>query len=207
MSNKKGKRILVFLVLALLLGVLTCVILALTAPSEPMYEGKPLTYWLKKAQFTTLSVFQDALTRKPIESLGTNAIPTLLRLLRAKDSATKLKLMWALERLPLINFHYWNAMDRNMAAFFGFSILGPKAAPAVPELIEILNEHISEVSESGAIEALGSIGPNAKPAVAKLLELAAMENGEVRTAAVEALKKIDPESLKQAIKDGRVKSP
>jgi len=85
------------------------------------------------------------------------------------------------------------------------SRMGPAAASAVPALVAALDTHPSREpglegppryykdARSVAAEALGAIGPAAKAAVPKLREVAAKDQEvEVRTAAAEALKKIEP---------------
>ena len=167
---KKKRLILLVLSVIVLLGVLTAVIISVSEPTEPTYQGKRLSYWLREYDLSRETKKREAINQALRENINTNAIPTLLRLLRAKDSASKLKLMWALERIPLIKFHYWPAEPRNRAAGIGFGILGSNAAPAVPELMEILSERISEESEIQTIASLGSIGPKASAAVPSLLK-------------------------------------
>src|SRR5690242_12224993 len=76
---------------------------AVLPPTEPSYDGKTLSYWL--AQYEGIgSAGADTKEPKAIESreairhIGTNALPTLLRMLRAKDSRVKLVLVNLIER-------------------------------------------------------------------------------------------------------------
>ncbi|MCX6925106.1 MAG: hypothetical protein NT154_18120, partial [Verrucomicrobia bacterium] len=57
---------------------------------EPVYQGEPLSFWLEGNELNSMNSGQiDALVRE----IGTNALPNLLRMLRAKDSPLRLKLM------------------------------------------------------------------------------------------------------------------
>ncbi len=68
--------------------------------------------------------------------------------------------------------------------------LGPEAAPAVPELIELLKNPDGSV-RSRAVSLLGNIG---KPAVAALLAVLQGEKGDAQALAVEALWRIGPDA-------------
>ena len=81
--------------------------------------------------------------------IGTNAIPTLLHLLRDP-----------------------NSVDENVAAMRGFRILGGKASSAVPDLIRIYEERISGPSQYYTARSLGMIGPAAAAAAPLLLDSA-----------------------------------
>jgi hypothetical protein len=65
------------LLAVLLVAVVGGLAWQVTRPREPVYQGKPLSYWLVRP------------ARDPnfnaLRALGTNAIPTLLQMLRAKD--------------------------------------------------------------------------------------------------------------------------
>lgn len=69
---------------------------------------------------------------------------------------------------------------------------------AVPFLIALINEdrHVE-----GAIAALGEIGPSAKEALPLFIELSWNENDSYRTGAINARKKISPESMSEIILD------
>src|SRR5215469_11736120 len=69
-----------WVVLLALLGGLAWEVLRTKDPPEPVYQGKRLGEWL--AGYNGPSPETDEVVRR----LGTNAIPTLLRMLRAKDS-------------------------------------------------------------------------------------------------------------------------
>jgi len=86
---------------------------------------------------------------------------------------------------------------RNAAAY-EISGMGPAAAPAVPALIETLDDPSAAVRFPATV-ALGEIGPAAEAAVPKLLKVMQEDvNEEVASGAKRALKRIKPEALSAA---------
>lgn len=165
---------------------------------EPVYQGRPLSFWLK----------DDPPWREPVEGhpkiadeavrhLGTNAIPTLLRMLRAKDSALKVELLHLAQRQHFIKITDTPADQLNYTAAKAFEVLGAEAQSAVPALVEIANQKISQDSQLNAIDAMGSIGPAAKEAVPSLLCWATNADVGVRWRAICALSDIhaDPKRV------------
>jgi HEAT repeat protein len=88
------------------------------------------------------------------------------------------------------------------AAAWGFRILGADAQNAVPALIQIVEQHISEDSQAAACLALTGMGPEAaRTAIPLLLRDAASTNAEVRFSAVHALSfaQIEPSQVVPAL--------
>jgi HEAT repeat protein len=82
---------------------------------------------------------------------------------------------------------------RNAAAY-EISGLGPAAAPAVPALIEALDDSEASVRFPVTV-ALAEIGPAAKAAVPKLKKMMDEEiNDEIAAAAKRALRRIEPDA-------------
>jgi HEAT repeat protein len=82
---------------------------------------------------------------------------------------------------------------RNAAAY-EISGMGPAAAPAVPKLIEALDDSEASVRFPVTV-ALGEIGPAAKAAVPKLKKMMDEEiNDEIAAAARRALRRIQPDA-------------
>ena len=83
---------------------------------------------------------------------------------------------------------------RNAAAY-EISGMGPAAAPAVPALIEALDDPEASVRFPVTV-ALGEIGPAAKAAVPRLKKMMEEEiNDEIAAAARRALKRIQAEAV------------
>jgi len=84
--------------------------------------------------------------------------------------------------------------NRNMAAY-EISFLGPAAAPAVPALIDALQDQEASVRYPVTI-ALREIGPAAKAAVPALKKVYEDDlNDEVASSARRAIKAIDPQQV------------
>jgi len=76
----------VHIALAVLLAALLAVVgWQVMRRQEPVYQGKPLSSWLI-ASATTGSPEAQEQANAAVRQVGTNALPTLLRMLRAKDS-------------------------------------------------------------------------------------------------------------------------
>jgi HEAT repeat protein len=83
---------------------------------------------------------------------------------------------------------------RNAAAY-EIAGLGPAAAPAVPALIEALDDPVAAVRFPVTV-ALLEIGPAAKAAVPRLKQMMDEElNDEIAASARRALKQIDPSTI------------
>ena len=212
------------LLVALLLAVLACVAWkVLSGPQEPVYQGHTVSYWLEH-YCQDLGSNIDGPVPEPraveaIRHIGTKAIPTLLRMVRAHDAPLKLQLMTALaqkQHLIHISFTSWclpggavvlsraekrhrfeirftPAWEANFQASQAFKELGSAASNVVPGLIEICDANISPPSRAAAAEALGCIGPAAKLAVPALLRTLADTNYAPRSASVRALGSIHAE--------------
>jgi HEAT repeat protein len=154
---------------------------------EPVYEGNTLSEWL-----TPGTNGFEAGTEDAVRHIGTNAIPTLLRMLRAQDSKLKLQLIGVAERQHFVKLHFVSAYMRNAEATMAFSFLGPVASNAVPALIQIFDEKDSLESQENVIASLSSIGPAASAAVPELVRYVGNTNADrsVRYEAVSALAQI-----------------
>ena len=158
---------------------------------EPVYEGKRLSVWLKNESGTGES-------GETVRQIGTNAIPTLLRLLRVKDSALKVKLIDLAQRQHVIKIECTPADNWHYRAAYAFGVLGTNAQTAVPALIKIADENISPVSRLCAIESLGYVGSPTKETVASLMRWTTNADRDVRNWGGVGLLRIDPEAAAKA---------
>jgi hypothetical protein len=76
-------------------------------------------------------------------------------MLRAKDSALKVKLLYLAGRQRIVRIAYTPADEQNYAAARAFEALGAKAQSALPALLDIANRNISHDSRYNAIAAMG----------------------------------------------------
>jgi len=183
-----GKRLeIAIAVLAVaLVGVIGWQVAQPTQP-EPLYEGKTLSAWLKASEKQKSG---DDPFSQAVRQTGTNAIPTLLLWLRAKDSVLKAKLMDLAQRQHLVEIEYQGALKWNAAAKHAFRALGTNAESAVPALAGIVNENISPDSRTFALMSLANIGPSAIPTL--VTAYATNADTELQHAVMEVLDGIDP---------------
>ncbi|MDB6065891.1 MAG: putative lyase [Pedosphaera sp.] len=141
-------------------------------PSEPVYHGRALRYWLNVLWSDGFNDDKEGReASEAVHAIGTNAIPTLLRLINAKDSALALKFYALTEKQRIFKFHHVPASHLNDLALGGFMVLKGEAKGAVPELIAMYEKKKVGSPEARSIiaGALGIIGPSAKEADAALL--------------------------------------
>jgi HEAT repeat protein len=182
MGNKR--RILLGVLLLAVGGIF---LWRLDQPRDPVYRGEPLSQWLNEYDPRIL-INNKGEVDDAIRNIGTNAIPTLLGMLRSKDNAIKAAALKDVERTDLI----WVTLaeERNAEAARGFEALGASAKDAVPALIEIYEQRISPASQSSTAYALGCIGPGAKEAIPQLLQGATNANNDLRRCAIRSLGQI-----------------
>src|SRR5437899_10664699 len=146
-----------------LTAVATTLLILLCQSREPIYQGRPLSSWLKKrAEGIPLWDVDESTSESEvaIRAIGAaRATPILLSLIKSQDSALR---SWAVQKqyeCHLDFLHLMAASEKQTLGVAGFRALGANAATAVPELRTLLND-----SRFGAvaIEALIFIGPPAQ---------------------------------------------
>ena len=168
---KKRNRILLIGLIAVVLGGVAW---ATLRPREPVYQGKSFSVWLEQyqASFPGIRHGQPSAKReeaeRAIRQIGTNALPTLLSMVRASDSPVKRKLIALADKQRVIHPNLHSDDYYHAKASYGFSILGPLAKPLVPALINALDEKNAGV-RAAAAHSLGAIGPGAETAVPTLI--------------------------------------
>lgn len=148
---------------------------------EPVYQGKRLSVWLEGYQ---LGRSQPEIDRA-VRAIGSNGVPTLVRMLQAKDSPLWLRFLGFVQQSS-IKLPYTPAETLKMRALAGFHALQSEARNAVPELIKAYTNNPG-ASPWGPAAALGEIGPDADEATGSLLLNAQNTNSGVREVAVSAL--------------------
>jgi hypothetical protein len=155
------------------------------AEREPEYNGKKLSEWLEVAGnpfWTTQDPFQrakeidryasaevkDAVSA--VRVIGTNALPWLLKWAAEDREKWENSVMKTGEKLPRFLHAYPIALSivrtsgrKRGAAFVGFAVLGQEAAPAVPELVALVENSKSERCRMVAMSCLGVLGNTARP--------------------------------------------
>ncbi len=141
-----SKRLRVPLALALV-AVLGWVAWQALPQREPHYLGKPLSFWLKGFDHgynePRKPSFDESV--EAVRQAGTNALPILLRMLRARDSDWKHRLIRLAQKQRLIEIDYVTADRQRWVARQGFVALGLHAKCAIPQLVDISQEETSRV--------------------------------------------------------------
>ncbi|MDB6123438.1 MAG: hypothetical protein JWQ71_2431 [Pedosphaera sp.] len=159
----KRRRLILIIVAALLLGGLA---FYLSRPKEPSYQDKTLTEWLRKLdkEIRPLPVVDPnapelADSVKAIRSIGTNGIPTLLKLLNAKDFPAATLAERVAQRIGCTPFQILHAEEKRELANWGFMVLGAQAHCAVPALIQFIKRAPAD-SKGWAISCLSGVKPD-----------------------------------------------
>lgn len=189
---RKRLHIALALLLVILGGVIAWQGFKVFREREPVYQGKRLSVWLERTGIQRFQGLQmpfsvnDA-AKKAVQGIGTNAIPTLLGMLQAKDSTLWLKLTDLLKKQSVLKMRFTRANTLNMQAQAGFAALGAEAKDAVPQIIKIYERNISPRSQASALGALVAIGPAARAAIPSFLSGTASPDESVRWYAVSGL--------------------
>jgi HEAT repeat protein len=167
--------------LAVLLVALAGVIIwQVLREREPIYQGKPLSVWLLQYGTNHWSEGHWCASRKgeldtqaenAIRQIGTNAIPTCLRIISTRDSLLfKLVSLLPERWLPLV--YRPSPPEYQFRGAYGLIALGADAKPAVPALISLLNDSHGEVRYAAvfALDELGSLAEDALPSMVKCLK-------------------------------------
>jgi hypothetical protein len=181
-----------------LAGVITWVSVR-SEPPEPVYDGKPLSYWLQgydpqasSGSNSNRLSWMD--TEAALKGMGPEAVPYLMKLLRHSGSGVKEWLWGLLQRQSFVRV---KTLPRNprWSALRALQVLGPVASNAVPSLIKMFKTDPSPFGQSAPLTILAHIGPPAKDAVPVLLQQGITHtNWLVRDNAIFALRQIKPEA-------------
>ena len=136
---------------ALLLGLIA---LIACHRDEPMVDGRPLSHWAKEANQSSWMPFWNstsdgrrAVAFRRLSEIGEPAVPAMLDLMQQ------------------------GSVSVSGDAFNALANLGPRARPAVPQLIEMLGDEDRPQLQERAIWLLGTIGSDAAVAVPPLTVL------------------------------------
>jgi hypothetical protein len=173
---------------------------------EAFYQGRPTSYW--RAQAADWLIANDW---GCIPSLSRHTLPEVLGYERTDWLEKRLHIpprtgadaagLWAGDpaAVPVL-IELLTCEDSGIAAQAadGLARVGPYAEAAVPALVEVLSTDRTEETglREGAARALGRVGPKASPAAPVLSEVSQnrREHVDVRRAAAEALRLIDPDA-------------
>jgi hypothetical protein len=137
---RKHRKLLTILLVSPVVGGLLWLLLP---DSEPRYNGHSLSYWVTiRGDYNDVPVVQLDAAEDAIAHIGTNAIPYLLDWATYEPSPTlkfTRRVFWknGLRKRPMAVNLLFTQEDRADGLFEAFTVLGPVAAPALPELARI----------------------------------------------------------------------
>jgi hypothetical protein len=160
-------RLLTAALLTVIVGAVAWLVLN-RGESEPVFRGRRLSNWLEDFDHWN-GTDTNAPVVVTIRALGTNAIPTLVRMSLWRDSGPKEMLSIEFEKHPkLMRYRYTIAPQRWSRAGQALSVMGEPARAAVPYYVQALTNG-DAVTRRIALNALGSIGPPAEESIPTLL--------------------------------------
>jgi HEAT repeat protein len=193
--GKKRRILLAFLIVAVIGTVVWEMVVWERMPrNEPVYMGKPLSYWLKG--YDQLPIYTNrppVSTRyqadQAVREIGTNCIPALLRMLQQPNPSLIDRIVALAQKQHLIKIPFTPA-NLNEKAFWSFMALGSAASNAVPQLVAIFEKNPASFPQMAAPAILGKIGHASEPAIPGLLRGIGNTNRSVRCSVIFALGQI-----------------
>jgi hypothetical protein len=173
-------------------------------PREPVYEGKPLSYWLNQGpDFLTGglrgTVDQILATSPRSITAGSNAVPFLIKALMADNGfGAACYRDWLWPKLPaplqkrLPRPHHNNLVCMHAAAVL--ASMGPMAKPAVPALVLTLKRSKDFFVREFAVLALYYVGPPDNRATNPIVDALNANDATLRRCVTNALLGISHEA-------------
>jgi hypothetical protein len=169
--------------------------------SEPVYKGKPLSFWIH-----SLGNGEGDMVKENWRGLGSNAVPILILALGKRDGIDQdlyAKLWshlpgWVKRRLsPPVH-----AVVMRENAIDMLNVLDKDAKPAIPALIRILRRDKHEALRAKAVWCLENIGKQDKAVTQALIEALNDKSWNVRLVSTNALMEVDPAAATKVFADG-----
>lgn len=153
-------------------------------PVEPTYHGRKLTAWLgSHSVWSGGSVIDLVPLEPPVEEalrqIGTNATPTLLKLMSRPDPPKWIdKLAELMERQDRIkiDWRWWAPYERFGEAVCAFRVLGPAVSNSAPAIIKVYRKDFGLSSHWACLESLAGIGEASPLVIPFLVSVATNKN-------------------------------
>ena len=182
--NKRGRNLLWASVGLLVLAL--PVALLLLGPHEPRYQGKRLRSWTVEFDGSAGPKWQEA--EEAVRCIGTNGLPYIAAMLRAKDTPFQLWTSALLSKQSLIKIRFVNAQTRRARGLFACGALGTNARPIIPAISALVYDR--ELSRHAATVLTG-FGPEVIPT---LTIAASHADPKVRYGAIAPLGRLQDQS-------------
>ncbi|MBI3414352.1 MAG: HEAT repeat domain-containing protein [Verrucomicrobia bacterium] len=168
-------------------------------PREPVYRGKPLSYWTREFASKKRGSIESENARMAIKTIGTNAIPFLVHSVTNRESvgrrwAYRMSIRYLPRQVRIPRF----ALPESFAGLAGLQALGDAATNAIPLLVPAVD--MGRYGRLNAAAALRQMKPHAGHA---LVEVAVSTNVAMATGALDLLGVFvspPPEALTVAIR-------
>jgi hypothetical protein len=164
---------------------------------EPIYEGKRLGEWLEIYQEQSWDSPEWHKAVDAVQSIGPDAIPSLLRTMSYERSPIKEEGLSLLQRQKLVRIEPVPVGMYRARGADGFEILGEMAQPAAPKLEKLLksrNDHIKYLAFISLLE----VQPDREALVPVLVKASKSPDPCLSREAVNALRYFDPEAARRA---------
>lgn len=156
-------------------------------PSQPTYDGETLTHWI--AVLGSSDTDEEAHAFAAIQAIGTNGLPTILRLLESGDSGMKFRCLRLIGHVPFLNLRFDTAAEKRQKGKLALILAGEEAQhSSIPALA-----HLSRAADAGvrltAVDCLSQFMFN-EPEVLSALEAAQSDaDAQVSTKARDAVRR------------------
>jgi HEAT repeat protein len=132
--------------------------------AEPEYQGKKLSWWLSQRGYATIGA---------VDAIGTNGLPSLVEWIAYEPPSWRGPALsaarWISPRAAKwLDHNTLGKLQRQSAAYWALTVLGPRAAPAIPDLMRLVTKSSPNVARD-ALFVLNHIGDAAVPMVLDIL--------------------------------------
>lgn len=172
---------------------------------EPRYQGRTMTKWLQINHDVLYGVMSGPGSARlrfqaggAIHAIGTNGLPVLLNLLRAKDSPFRIRMRILFSHQHYINkIGYPSDRDKHNLAKEGFALLDQNAKSAIPDLAQMCDNPDEEVRFI-ALNVLLNLQPKKQVLVPVLLKRINDTHQGLKKYSIDLLNQTDPEAAEKA---------
>ena len=143
--------------------------------SEPAYQGKRLSTWLDELD-KEMPRSNYSTTNGPaamaIQQIGTNAIPGLRRMLKAKDWRLKSGLIDLASKQRVVRIHFTPTDDLRRRAALAAFCLGPRGSPLLPDIMRLFRDrnYQDAFTVTEVLARIGYCNPETLPALLAALD-------------------------------------
>lgn len=144
-------------------GIAVVLIVMLLREREPRYEGHSLDEWDRMLESDDNPSVTNA--ERAVQHIGANALPFLIKWIQYEEKPWRRHLETLCDKLPdqfarpLNKLMADHGFDRQQGAFSALYILGPKARPAMPTLVHLIQTDPLNIQQSMTV--LAGIGGDA----------------------------------------------